>query len=321
MVLSTSKKAATTRAPPASSPSAPRSVLVVACTFPTLCVLGSRCARHPSRPVLPRRLPPVRRGAARRPRRVRPRGDGLAGGRRRRRPRAAGALRRIRAGRRGRRHGPGLLADRPLPGARGARRLTGDDDGGRRAGRRPPSGKCRSRAGRGEGDQAATAEISRVMRTLSPTSTPPVSRAAFQVRPKSLREISVLAEKPTRSAPNGSVAEPLYSTARAAGRVTPLMVRSPWTVNSGSEPSTRVLVKVQVGLFSASQKSALRRWLSRFSSRVSTEADWMVALTCEAAKFAATTPSPEYSVIWPRTLETPAWRTVKPTSEWPGSML
>src|SRR5690606_17901198 len=94
---------------------------------------------------------------------------------------------------------------------------------------------------------AAMAEISREMRTLSPTRTPPVSSAAFQVRPNSLRESSVLAEKPTRGLPNGSVAAPLYSTSRAAGLVTPLMVRSPCTVNSGPVPSTRRPTKVHVG--------------------------------------------------------------------------
>ena len=42
----------------------------------------------------------------------------------------------------------------------------------------------------------------------SPTSTPRVSRAAFQVRPKSLRLILVVAERPMRRLPQGSLARP-----------------------------------------------------------------------------------------------------------------
>ena len=41
-----------------------------------------------------------------------------------------------------------------------------------------------------------------------PTSTPPVSSAWFQVRPQSSRSISVLAEKPMRAPPQGSVWAP-----------------------------------------------------------------------------------------------------------------
>src|SRR5699024_8122009 len=162
---------------------------------------------------------------------VRTGGSHLAGGRHRRRPAAPVPLRRVRARRRGRRHRPGVLADRPGPSPHGPRPLTPS------ASPRPKkdaptagslSGGIRLSAREGGQDQAATtASISRVMRTLSPTSTPPVSRAAFQVRSNSLRETSVLAEKPTREAPKGSVAAPLYSTSRAAGLVTPLMVRSP----------------------------------------------------------------------------------------------
>lgn len=54
-----------------------------------------------------------------------------------------------------------------------------------------PRGRCQAAAG-------ATNSASMVMVTASATSTPPASRAAFQVRPKSLREIFVLAEKPAR---------------------------------------------------------------------------------------------------------------------------
>ena len=60
------------------------------------------------------------------------------------------------------------------------------------------------RRGRGPGlAQAAflIAEMSKVSFTLSLTMTPPVSRAAFQVRPHSERRISAEPSKPTRSLP------------------------------------------------------------------------------------------------------------------------
>ena len=44
---------------------------------------------------------------------------------------------------------------------------------------------------------------SSVIVTSSPTSTPPVSRAAFQASPKSLRLIFVVAESPMRVLPHG----------------------------------------------------------------------------------------------------------------------
>ena len=46
---------------------------------------------------------------------------------------------------------------------------------------------------------------STVMWTSSPTRMPPVSRAAFQFRPKSLRLIFVVAERPMRVLPHGSL--------------------------------------------------------------------------------------------------------------------
>jgi len=71
------------------------------------------------------------------------------------------------------------------------------------------------------------ADASSVIVTLSETSTPPASSAAFQVRPKSLREIVVLASKPARVLPNGSTATPLNSVASSTDCVTPWIVRSP----------------------------------------------------------------------------------------------
>jgi hypothetical protein len=47
----------------------------------------------------------------------------------------------------------------------------------------------------------------------------------------------------------------------------------------------------------------------------------MVAVTEEASGSGARASSPWKRVKWPRTLLTIRWRTVKATSEWPGSMV
>jgi hypothetical protein len=71
--------------------------------------------------------------------------------------------------------------------------------------------------------------------TSSPTRMPPVSRAAFQVNPKSLRLIFMVAETATRVLPHGSSAGGVGpSTAKRTLWVTPRMVRSPSIVNSPS---------------------------------------------------------------------------------------
>jgi hypothetical protein len=71
----------------------------------------------------------------------------------------------------------------------------------RRAGSAPPCGLRQAAVG-------AVNSASMVIFTSSPTRTPPASRAAFQVSPKSLREILVVAVKPARYWPKGSVAAP-----------------------------------------------------------------------------------------------------------------
>ncbi len=66
------------------------------------------------------------------------------------------------------------------------------------------------RAGRATVGQALRiAETSNSSLIFSETSTPPVSSAAFQVRPQSLRLIVVPPSKPMRRLPNGSRAEPV----------------------------------------------------------------------------------------------------------------
>ena len=59
---------------------------------------------------------------------------------------------------------------------------------------------------------------------------PPLSRATFQVRPKSSRSISVEAVTASFSLPHGSFATPSSSTSRVTSRVTSLIVSSPTTV-------------------------------------------------------------------------------------------
>jgi len=163
------------------------------------------------------------------------------------------------------------------------------------------------------------AELASSIFPLSPPSTPPVSRAAFHVRSKSLREISVDASKPARELPKGSVAMPANSVRRTTERVTPLMVRSPVTAKSSPSAATEVAANVQTGFFSASQKSALVRWASRSGFPVLTEAASISALTEESSMLSPTTREPETTARVPRTLEMPAWRTVKLAEVWVGS--
>ena len=121
------------------------------------------------------------------------------------------------------------------------------------------------------------ADTSKTSVTFSETSTPPVSSAAFQVRPKSLRLTSTLPDRPTRSLPNGSRAAPSYSKSMTTGLVTSLMVRSPATRRmSASGEVTSVEAKRMVGYFSTSKKSPERRWPSRSALLVSMESAWIV---------------------------------------------
>src|SRR6266849_3859398 len=125
---------------------------------------------------------------------------------------------------------------------------------------------CAVRPHRFDADQrpmihAFTNWTSSVMVTSSPTRIPPVSSAAFQVRPKSLRSIFVVAVNPTRVLPHGSLAAAVGpSTVNTTLRVTPWIVRSPATASSPSLPRVmRVDLKESAGNFSTSKKSALLR--------------------------------------------------------------
>ena len=90
--------------------------------------------------------------------------------------------------------------------------------------------------------------------------------------PQSSRSISVEAENATAWVPHGVVLAPSNSTSSTTGRVTSRTVRSPVTFQCRRRAATDVLLKVSVGYFSASKKSALRRCSSRWSWLV-----WMLA--------------------------------------------
>src|SRR5579863_291019 len=163
---------------------------------------------------------------------------------------------------------------------------------------------------------------STVMWTSLPTSQPPVSRAAFQFRPKSLRLILPLAEMPMRVLPQGSLFGAVGpSTSNVTGLVTPCTVRSPVTRYSASPlRSTFVDLNVIWGYFSASKKSALFRCPSRCASPVlivemSIEASTVDKV--ESARCSVRVPTrPEKD---PFTLEIIMWRTLNSAEEWAGS--
>ena len=80
---------------------------------------------------------------------------------------------------------------------------------------RPRRGECGSI--RRSARAFLIAEMSNSSLILSETRTPPVSSAAFQVRPQSLRSRVVAPSKPIRMLPNGSWAEPVNSKGTAIG--------------------------------------------------------------------------------------------------------
>src|SRR4051794_10738500 len=83
------------------------------------------------------------------------------------------------------------------------------------------------RTGRGQLASVRMADTSNSSVTFSLTSTPPASRAAFQLRPQSLRLTVALPSNPTLVLSNGSTAVPVYSKSTVTGLVAPLIVRSP----------------------------------------------------------------------------------------------
>src|SRR5579863_4948941 len=102
--------------------------------------------------------------------------------------------------------------------------------------------------------QAFTNSSSSVIATSSPTRTPPVSRVALNVSPKSVRLTLVFAVTPTRVLPQGSFAGGVGpSTSNSTSFVTPCTVSGPETETLPS--ALRVMwddLKVIVGNFSTS---------------------------------------------------------------------
>src|SRR5271157_3499115 len=89
------------------------------------------------------------------------------------------------------------------------------------------------------------------------------------------------------------------------------MVRSPVTFSLAlPADSTRFDLKVNVGYFATSRKSGLRRWLSRISTRVSTDAASMVtSMDVFDRSDGSYSTLPLTFVKAPRTVEMPMWRT------------
>src|SRR5882762_7988873 len=170
--------------------------------------------------------------------------------------------------------------------------------------------------------QAFTNSTSSVMVTSSPTRMPPVSSAVFQVRPKSLRLIFVVADTATRVFPQGSFVGGVGpSTEKSTLRVTPRMVRSPSTASSPSRTRLmRVDFKDIVGNFSTSKKSALFRCASRWASRVSIEAASINASTREFIRSdSSRINTPVTLANCPFTLEIIMCLTLNSATEWTGS--
>src|SRR5690606_23201249 len=97
---------------------------------------------------------------------------------------------------------------------------------------------------------------SAVIFTSSLTSTPPVSRAAFQFRPHSLRLILPSMEKPAFSLPQGSLLIPPNSTFRETSFSTSFILSIPVSVYCPSPAGFHeVLRNSMCGKFSESKKS------------------------------------------------------------------
>src|SRR5260370_37575104 len=130
-------------------------------------------------------------------------------------------------------------------------------------------------------------ETSNSILRLSPTRNPPLSSAAFHVRPKSLRLILVDADAPILAFPQGSfVSADGTSTFRTTSRVTPWIVRSPFRLSSPFPSGViDLLLRVMVGDLSTSRKSGLFRCLSRSASWVLIVFASITTSTLEAAGF------------------------------------
>ena len=189
-------------------------------------------------------------------------------------------------------------------------------------------GRRRRRSCQGRGslrklaqEARSTASISRLIVTLSPTTTPPPSSGIEMSTPKSLRLIVVVAEKPARVPPKASGPKP--STCRASDD------------RPGHALDRELAVEEQVAVVVAhaggerrSRSGGCRRRRSRPSgcgcraARCWCRSRWRrwSRVTLDPVRFSAVVISPLNEPKRPRTLLTIMCRTLKETSECTGSM-
>src|SRR6266851_5654928 len=164
---------------------------------------------------------------------------------------------------------------------------------------------------------------SMVILTSSPTTTPPLSRVAFHLTPKSSRLTLEVAVTAARTLPQGSFTGAVGpSTSSTTSLVVPRMVRSPVTLSfPGAACSTLLDLNVMVGKWATSKNLSLRRSLSRAGSRVSTVETSMVTSTVDlVTSLSSSTIVPLTLLKAPRTVEIAMWRTENCADECCGSI-
>src|SRR5664279_1033518 len=151
--------------------------------------------------------------------------------------------------------------------------------------------------------------------------TPPLSRTAFPLAPKSVLLISVDALKPARVPPYGSAPNPPNSRVKVTGLVTPRMVMSPSSRKVPPSGRSPVEVNVIFGYVAISKKLLPRRSSSRIWLPVSMVAILTSPSACESSTFSAVTMFPVNSVNLPRIFDTIRCWTMNATSECTGSIV
>src|SRR5450755_1514104 len=163
------------------------------------------------------------------------------------------------------------------------------------------------------------------------TTTPPPGSLSCQATPNSWRSIRVLASNPIRrivprfSSPTqkGVAHSPRNDTSSGTERVVARIVRSVSARNCvGPTRSVKPPVKVMLGWFSTSKKSALRRCASRSGSPVHSlvASKWPSKRVCLQSPRSKSS-SPRMSLKRPRTQVTIMCRARNSASEWPGSKI
>ena len=139
----------------------------------------------------------------------------------------------------------------------------------------------------------------------------------FQLRPNSVRSMTVSSCRCARVLPNASGDGGAQVPVAVTGCVTPRIVRSPVALAVPSSARSRsVETNVTVGLFSTSKKSALRTWARNCSGvRIEIDSTCAVPSSLPSTSVAATSSSV------PRKSETFWYLTAKPKLEWTGSAL